>query len=276
MEPKLGTTPNAPAKVDAPPTPGTPPAVEPPKPLSFADLEARDARINGQFEELNRNLTSLATAMASSRQPATATPVTTADVSDQELSDAIANGNPSAIRKLVQNAEERSARRVIEALAPAIQNLQNLGTSAIGDLSKRVMKGEIPYYDMLEGEINKELAKLDPAISMRPEAVANVGHLVAGRNLKKIVDSVVEAKLRELRGTPEGNLDGKTSERDIEEKSRSEVTKRFEEFVGADAMKALKGKGLSPDQYVTRLGYKAKDDKSAVEVYLDQAEGDIQ
>lgn len=247
------------------------PVVDPPKPdfVTAEQLAGSTAATNDKITGLTnqiQNLTALAQTLANQGQRQ-AEPVrqAVAAPTDKELSDALVNGDVGAIRRMM--AAERAA--TIEMIRGAVDPLQSVGMQAIGDLTKRVLKSEIPYYDTLKSEIDKQLEQLDPSLRMQPEAVIRVGQMVAGQNIDKIVKTEVERQLREARGNSDGALDGNGTHRETQtDATTTAVLQRFADVAGADAMKQLKGKGLTPDQFVKRLGYES------VEKYLELAEAE--
>ena len=252
-------------------------AADAPKPLSLSDLEIRDAKIEGRFEELNRNLQNVVSALGQTRQaPPPATDPRANDPSDEQLIADLQAGNTGSLRRLISNVETRAAAKAREEAAAAVTPLQNFGLSSIAALTKRALKSEIPFYDLLANDIDKKLKELPAELQANPDAVMNVGYLVAGQNMERIIEAKVEQKLREARGNPDGTPgDGTGREHGDETAAKTTLHKQFEEIVGADAMLALKGKGRSPEDFVRTLGYKDKEGKTAIEQYIEvaQAEG---
>lgn len=241
------------APVAAPTDPAATPA---PAYATMAELTASETRQAGRFEEVNRNLAQIAAALAQNRnpQPQQQAPARVARPSDTELAESLSNGNTEPLKRLLAAEREDMLRVMAENINP----LQQVGTSAISALTERVMRAEMPHYALLKPEIEKKLAMLDPSLRMQPEAIANLYNLVAGENIDKIVNAAVEAKLREARGNPDGNADGKGTERGVNgpTSANEALTKEFAAEVGAEAMQALKARNQTPEQFVARLGYK--------------------
>lgn len=268
-------TPAAPVADPAKPADTSAQSANQPKPLSLVDLEARDAKIEGRFEEMNRSLQNIVQALGTSRQPVQpATDPRANDPTDQELIERLQAGDATALRRLINNVEERATARARVEAAGAVAPLQNFGLSAIASLTKRALKTEIPYYDILATDIDKKLKELSPELQANPDAVMNVGYLVAGQNLEKIIDAKVDEKLRAARGNPDGTPSGDSAREHENAGAKSAILKRFEEIAGSDAMQALKGKGMSADDFVKRLGYRDKDNKTALEQYIEVAEAE--
>lgn len=241
--------------------PATPPA---PKLVTADEFAGTTNKLAESIAAINQNLTALATGLANRGPAPVAAPATPALVTDDELRAAAETGDPKAIRRLQAESESR----ILAAVSGAVNEVRTVGMSAIGALADRVVLKDLPHYDLLKSDIDKELTRLAPELRMNPEAIAAVGQMVAGRNIDKIVTARVEEELRKARGDADGNAGTGSTRETPEVTQHKELHARFAAVVGADAMQALKAKGTTPEAFVAKLGH-YKD----VEEYVKLAEG---
>lgn len=167
-------------------------------------------------------------------------------ISDDAINEAIQRGeNPAkVVRLLVQQELDQITRTQIEPL-------RNVGLGALNDLAKRAAVAEMPHYQRFQREIDAYVAQLDPALRARPETWKVAHDAVVGMHYQELAREAVEEALRKQREEAEAPPPGNTG-------AASPATEAltFERLVGPDAMALLQMRGLTPDEYARRLGYK--------------------
>jgi hypothetical protein len=221
----------------------TPPAAPEPKFVTSDQLSELNAKLNGQFEQINHGFQALLNAQRQGPAPA--------PMVEEDLDEALAGGEDvgSVLKKAMGQLERRIVNQYI---AP----IQNEGMKTIAQLSERVVRGEMPYYDLLKDKMAPVLSGMDPALSMKPEVIKHVYDNMVGQNITKIVGMEIEKQIRAKVGG------GKTQDTGETGRVTGSKERTFDDVFGKeslDAIRHLKG-NPDPDEFAKRLGYKdAKD-----------------
>ncbi len=185
-------------------------------------------------------------ALAASR-PAPAAVVEEAELTDEQLQTAIAEGNVGAIRGLVDRAVNKVRKEEIEPM-------RNTGTASLSNLTFEVVKPTLTHYPRFKAEIDQAVADLPVNLRMNPDIIRETHNLIVGRHAADLVKEGVETALRQAAAggeTPGSNVPGAAAGRGVASKIPN-----VEELLGKDAADALVGMGRSPDEHARKLGHK--------------------
>jgi hypothetical protein len=150
----------------------------------------------------------------------------------------------------VRAAEERALRRS----RSEFEGKFSAGVQAIDYLTTKVQGADKTYKDLLKKELDVEYAKIPAEQRMNPQVYDAVYELVAGRNTAKIVDYEKEMMMRKMNeGQPSGPGSG-GSRREAEKEG--ERVPDAKDILPADALEAIRYKGVTVDEYYKSLGYK--------------------
>ncbi len=231
--------------------PETPPPAATPNYVTVEQLTALENRIGAMAENFNAGISNLVNMQREQINRANA-PAQPKEITEQEIDEAINQGGSvgAAVKKVLAQLEDKIVRNYV---AP----LQSQGARVIGQLSERVVKNEMPYYEMLKDKVTEVLNQLDPGLRMEPDVIKHAYDTVVGQNITKIVGLEIEKQLRQ-RQEPEPAADPKGGP----SRNAPSGEPDFEEVFGKealDSMRFLKGTP-DPDAFAQRLGYKdAKD-----------------
>jgi len=230
--------------------PETPPATTPPAYASMDEFRQLQDRVTGQFEVMMGTLQRL---MPQQQQYA---PPIAEEMGDEELQQALLTGDVGAVKKLLASEREKIVR---EYIAP----LQQVGISAIADINQKLVKSEMPYYELVQKDMESQLSQVAPELRMQPQVIKHIYNATLGANLDKVVNAAIERKIRSER---EGSTQDVAGARTGGQRSDQTV----EGYFGEDSLQALRsvGKGMDADSFAKKLGY--KDAKEYLEFALKQ------
>ena len=177
-----------PAVVDAPPPP--------PATLSKAEVQELLAGVVGGLNEtvatLGRQVQELATRQPQVIvQPPAAGPAQPANISDQEIDNALLMGNgAAAIRAMV----DREVNRKIEQ---RVRPLEEYGVNTIGEISRRVVTGGMKHYPRYKKEIEAQLQTLTPDVRANPVVIETIYNAVVGLHSDELSREAAEAAVRQ-------------------------------------------------------------------------------
>jgi hypothetical protein len=173
---------------------------------------------------------------------------------DKQIDEYIADGK--GVSKLMRERsklESKSLRLQIqeEDIKPVI----NAGLNTMSQLTEKVTRSEMPYYDIIRPEVDKQLANLTQEQRANPQVVKLAYQFAVGENFDKIFNARMEKQLRE-QAAAQSSIDASSQARDKKVTYNETEIPNFESIMSAGALQALKDKGLTPDEYYKRLGYK--------------------
>lgn len=217
--------------------------------------------VAGTLSKITTTLEAIASRPAPQAAAAPQLPPTIEDISDEDLEQAIVSGEggAKAIRKAINAA---AAKLVNDRIAP----LENFGIQTFNELTDRVVGKDLKHYNLLKKEVDAQLAQMDPALRSSPRAREFAYKLALAENFDKVMESEVEAKLRQDAEKdddgPATRDRGASGRRTPEGGGNSEV-----EVFGRDSMTALRSVGRDLDKMARKMGY-----KGGAEEYLKLAE----
>jgi hypothetical protein len=174
------------------------------------------------------------------------------DKLDDAISESIVEGKP--VKDLMKRRSKLEAQRLRlqiqkEDLAP----LQEIGLSAIDQLSDRVTRADMPYYDVVKKDLDKHLAGLSREQRANPEVRAMAYQLAVGNNFQKIFDAEMEKRLREQAAkAPDANLASRAQKTTF----KDEEVPDFAAVMSKETQLALRDSHMTPDEYYRKWGYK--------------------
>lgn len=172
---------------------------------------------------------------------------------DDKINDAVVDGKPVKSLMKKRGMLERQYTR-LQIQSEDIKPMQDLGLSAIDQLSDRVTRSDMPHYELVKKDYEKHLAGLSREQRANPEVRAMAYKLAVGDNFDKIFNAQMEQKLREqAAATPSPDVGGAGREQKL--KFNDEEVPSFESVMSAEAQKALRDKKIDPDTYYRKWGY---------------------
>lgn len=202
-------------------------------------------RLNARIDDIQAQVQAYA---EQAYQTPPAAPAPLPEITDEQLNTALAGDAPAtAVRTLVQREIERIRQQEIEPL-------KQVGLGALHDLARRSAVPEMRFYGRFQKEIDAYVSRLDPALRSRPETWKVAHDAVVGMHHDELAREAVEEAIRKAREPQDDGGKGHGGQAVAEAADEKPAT--FEALVGADAMLLLKQRGISPDEYARRLGYK--------------------
>lgn len=216
---------------------------ETPKYVTIEQLNAMEQSINRMAENFNSGIQTLVNAQRQNQTPSNQPP---AEVTEAELDQAAQSGE--GVGRVLKRALADLERKIVTQY---VDPVRAQGADVIGQLSERVVRSEMPYYDLLKTDVDKMLDNMDPGLRMQPKVLKHVYDTVVGQNINKIVAREVETQLRKT-------TDGDPTETPTTTRTASPKDPSAEETFGREALDSLKFlKGApDPDLFAQRLGYK--------------------
>lgn len=160
------------------------------------------AQLNSKVEELaNRPPQVVVSPPAAAEVPAAA------DVSDQEIENAILSGQGAAghIRSLIDRSVAKATSQVIEQ---HVKPLQDYGINTLSELTKRVTTSGMPDYNRFKKEIDTRLNELSPEARANPVVIETVYHAVVGAHKDELIKEATEAALRQHQEASDADAQG--------------------------------------------------------------------
>lgn len=242
----LPETPN-PAESSAPDTPAAPAA---PSFVPVDEFKQWQATIMGTMDTLNAGLQAINASLAQRRddRPAPSGPV----ISEDDYAKALVEGDTKTISAYVRQEKARSAEALETFKRDNIDSLRTQGLTSIANLTAEVSGSKLPYFKRFEKEIRQKVAGLPPEQQANPQVWEIAHDAVVGSHAKTLLSEQKEEILRSA-SKPGSQEPGDGAGRMKDDKNRVPTVK---ELLGDDAVSALDSRGLTPDEWSKRLGYK--------------------
>lgn len=192
---------------------------------------------------------------------------------DTQIDKAIIDGK--GISTLNRQRDALNAKKNKIYTDEQVNRVANQGVEVITQLSSQVMEGQMPYLNLVREDYDRALNSMSPEARMNPAIQKKAYEMAVGANIDKVTAASREELLR---GGDEIIVNDSTFVRKDTIKTptddRDPNLPTFEQHFGADAMQALRVKGISPDQYARTLGYESADEyiKADIEI-TNQIEG---
>ena len=136
-----------------------------------------------------------------------------------------------------------------------IQPVMNAGLTTMSQLSEKITKSDMPYYELVKGDLKKQLDGLTPQQRANPDVLKLAYNFAVGGNFDKIFNAEMEKRMREA-NAQQASLDASASSRAQKVVFNDVEVPDWNAVMSDGAKAALKEKGVSPDQYYQKLGYK--------------------
>lgn len=234
--------------VDTPST-DAPPATPPAQPQFVPTEEFKQFQnlMQTGFERLTQSMEAL---LQSQNRPAPAPQI--AEVSDEEINSAITSGeNPAKVLRKLNAATEAKLRREFESRAGQIEEV---GYGALaqqaGELA--VSKMDAKLHQRYKKEIDSYVATLPPHLRTRSDTYLVAYNAVIGAHHPELIAEEREAAVRQARQQPPAPTPGANSGRG----TGSTPIPSVEDLYGKETASALRDKGVTPDEWARRWGYK--------------------
>src|SRR3990167_3012382 len=230
-----------------------PPAIPDPNPPSIPTFVPADefrqfqATINGQFSQFQENFNAILAQLGSRKDDITSEPVIE-DVTKEEIEQVLADGKGAdKILKLIDGR----LKKMEGAFGKRVQDLENVGLTAISEHSKDLAAGDMPYYSKFKKEIDAYVATLPAHLRVNKQVYVVAHNAIVGQHLPEILKEEKEKILREA-ADPDAATDTTGVNGRGKGTKESEIP-TVEELLGKEAADALVSIGRTPDQHAQRI-----------------------
>ena len=233
-----------------------PPAIPDPNPPSIPTFVPADefrqfqATINGQFSQFQENFNAILAQLGSRKDDITSEPVIE-DVTKEEIEQVLADGKGAdKILKLIDGR----LKKMEGAFGKRVQDLENVGLTAISEHSKDLAAGDMPYYSKFKKEIDAYVATLPAHLRVNKQVYVVAHNAIVGQHLPEILKEEKEKILRAAADPTDATDSTGINGRD--KGTRKDEIPTVEELLGKDAADALVSIGRTPDQHAAHMGHK--------------------
>lgn len=169
-------------------------------------------------------------------------------VSPKQLREALENGDYEAYEQLSDAKQKHAQWEQDQRWEGRIAQLQTVGLESIAGIRQDLTAQTLPYYAKYKGEIDKFVAGLSPEQRLQPGVYKMAHDMVVGSHIAEIQAEAVEKETR--KAAPQVNTPGRSTR-------VVEVTPENEIEMDDDMRDELEYKGMEPDSFARRLGYKS-------------------
>lgn len=226
--------------------------------VSEDDWNSLNAKLR-QFEETQQNFRQAPQAPPKPVGPSFAEQQAKIETEIDQLSDAIdeaiSEGKPiKALRQKQRSLETKLTRMTIEH--ESITPLRTQGLSTLSYLTKEVTRKNMPHYELVQKDMENFLSQLSPEQQADPQIQQFAYEKCVGsqNNLTKILAAEKEKILREA-AQPAPDATGKTARQ-----TGKTDTPNPRKILSAQALRALREKGQTPDEFYRSRGYEGWSD----------------
>lgn len=229
------------AIVDEGQVPDSTPEVQTPAPVVDNSAE-RLSNLEGMFGRMEGIIQGMASTFHATQQQQSYAPPEV-DVSDEELEATLQNG--SGAKNI-----RRAARAEVRGVADRLGNLENVGLTAIANLTRDVAVASMPYYKKYKTEIDAYINQL-PIQSRLDGAIYTLAHdAVVGKHTAEIAEETRQATIRSFNDNGGAQSPG-ASGRAVQREPAVSVSAEF----GEESAQALRDQGNDEDSFAKKLGY---------------------
>lgn len=170
---------------------------------------------------------------------------------DAKIDDAVANQEPFS--KILRERDALAARKLrLQIQTEDVAPLRDVGLHTLDQLTDKVTRGEMPYYDIVQETFKQDLAGLSPELRANPEIRKKFYDAAVGKNIDKIT-SLQKEKL--LRDVDSGDLITPGQKNSRQADAGDDVPKP-EDILGKEAVRAAKSLGYADmDSFYRSKGY---------------------
>ena len=177
------------------------------------------------------------------------------DLTGADIDAMVANGEGgdrilAGMNRTIQSAIDKMRREEIDPL-------RNEGSAAVAQLAKQQMSDKLPHYKTYEKEINEQLSLLSPASQMNPNMIRDAHDFVVGKHVDDIIATTREQAIRQA--TEDGGTNPQGSGQGRNNSSASQNQIKPEMVLSDDAIDLLAQRGMTPESYATKMGFKSFD-----------------
>lgn len=237
----------------------TPPAVDPPK-EEFVQIKKEDwdgvqdklKRLD-VFEQRFSELGTPAQPAAPAPPPGPTMDEQLADVDkeisamDADVDKAVEEGK--GVAALLKKRDALLTKKNQIMVDSRVGELSDRGFSTIDQLSDIVMKGQMPYLDVVKGDYDKIIASMPQAARANPQARLLAYNNAVGQNVDKITTLEREKALREGAATTQ-TTPGAPGREVVD---GGDKAPKPEEVLSAENLEAIHGLGFTVDEYYKRM-----------------------
>jgi len=232
------------------PSPAPDPVAPTPTFVPADEFRQFQATINGQFQTFQENFNAILTQLGSRKNDTLPEPVIE-DVTREEIEQVLADGKGAD--KIVKLIDDR-LKKMEGVFGKRVQDLENIGLTAISEHSKDLAIGDMPYYSKFKKEIDAYIATLPARLRVSKQIYVVAHNAIVGQHLPDILKEEREKILREAAEPEDATQPTGINGRDRGTK-KDEIS-TVEELLGKSAADALVGIGRTPDQHAAHMGYK--------------------
>jgi len=233
------------------------PAAPTPEFVPKADFEAAMKRLDAFERSAGGNYgTPQPPAPPASSGPSFDEQIATLDKSleaiDSQIDAAQEDGKP--ISALLRQRDKINSMKVRLEVNRDIDPKLAAGMQTIDYLSGEVTRGKMPHLDIVKKDYEAQLAGLDPSQRMNPQIRQAAYNIAVGQNIEKIVAAKEEEVRRSVTTAANLTPDGQNARTAGANYGKDIPSPK--DILGADALAALRTKGVTVDEYYKKQGYK--------------------
>lgn len=170
-----------------------------------------------------------------------------AEVTNEQLQDAADSGDYARLMRLQNQQMLRMNWDQEQRFNARLEALSTTGIGAIAEIRQDMIGAKLPYYERFKKEIDQYVNSLPADQRIRPEVYTIAHNIVVGGHMQEILQEDRTARAP----TGQVNTPGARGRQTIETTPQAEVQ------LDEDALDELNYKGVDPDSFSRKLGYKS-------------------
>jgi len=211
-------------------------------------MKARlDAFENGTFQQ-NAAPAAPTTPTGPTIADQVATIETKIDALDTQIDKNVSEGKAVSSLMKERSKYDRQITR-LQIKSEDIDPVINAGMQTIDQISSEVSKGKMKYIDIVKSDYDSLLSTIDPSQRSSMEVKQKIYDIAVGQNIDKIMEAQKEEILRkghDNANDPLPNGNNRTPD--------SDETPKPSDILSTDAIRSIKSKGLTVDEYYKKMG----------------------